>query len=316
MIWGRMAVKHSNRGSEITGNPNPEVPVWLIGWPLAIPSAGIAVVAALLAVPRATEPRTVPQPAVHVRELNDELDELERLASVAREQPLPFTIREVGEAYRRLGRAQFEGPQLLDDASATGWQALVRHAHTNMGDTSLLTLRAVQVQLFVRSLSSWEKTRKVPDDLAELGGDFVGLAQKNQWWVDGHLHMSFAQRWAMGLLRWTTLSGLLKAQPFRLPRNLEIVEMRFFFSQLQQGASAPELQQRILTRYSELEPDYPLEYARGVLAARQGQFELAAANFSRQLQTHPDGSYATVARNHLIWATAQLRALENGARAR
>jgi len=316
MIWGPMAVKHSNQGSEFPVNSKPVAPVWLVGWPLTIPSAGLAMVAALLAVPHATEPHMVPQPVIHVRELNVEFDALERQASVARSHPLPYAIREVGEAYRRLGRIQFEGPQLLDDGRGFSWQALVRSARTRSGDAALLSLRAVEVQLFVNSLEAWEKSGKVPDDLAELGGDFVNLAQRNHWWESGRLAMSHEERWAIGLLRWTTLAGLLMTEPFRLSRNLELLELRFFFANAKRMGSAPELQQRILNRYSELEPDYPIEYARGVIAAQQSQFELAAAGFTRQLQAHPDGNYVTRARNHLIWVTAQMQTLETGIEAR
>jgi len=316
MIWGRMAVKHSSQGSEFPVNRKPVAPVWLVGWPLTIPSAGLALVAAVLAVPHATEPHMVPQPVIHVRELNAELDNLERQASIARSHPLPFAVREVGEAYRRFGRIQFEGPQLLDDARGLGWQALVRSARASSGDAALLALRAVEVQIFVSSLETWEKSHQVPDDLAELGGDFVNVAKKYHFWQGGRLAMSREERWAIGLLRWTTLAGLLVTEPFRLSRNLEVLELRLFFAHAKLVSSAPELLQRILNRYSELEPDYPLEYSRGVLAAQQNQFALAAASFTRQLQAHPDGNFVTRARNHLIWVTAQMQTLETGVEAR
>jgi hypothetical protein len=311
MIWGRMAVKRSNQGSEKPGNHGQGTPVWLSGWPLAIPSVGIALVAALLAVPHSTKPRMVPTPVVHRRALNAEFDELSRRSHAARTRPLSFAVREVGEAYRRLGRTQFDGPVLLDDTLALGWQRLVRSARRNAGDEPLLALRAVQVEMFVKSLDLWEATGKVPDDLAELGGDFAQLAQGNQWWKSGHLDISREARWALGLLRWTTLAGLLQTRPYRLSRELEVIELRFFFSHANtEGSSPPELRQRILTRYSDLDPDYPIDYARGVLAAQSSQFDLAAVLFARQLQAHPEGSYATRARNHLIWATQQMHSLD------
>src|SRR5512140_2031941 len=99
MIWGRTAVKHSNQVSEIPGDRQQSTPGWLSGWPLAIPSVGVAAIAALLAVPRSTRPVTVPQPVVHLRALNAEFDELERRSRDARSHQLAFAIREVGEAY-------------------------------------------------------------------------------------------------------------------------------------------------------------------------------------------------------------------------
>ncbi len=312
MIWGRMAVKHSNHASEIQANPKRAAPVWLSGWPLVLPSAGVAIIAALLAAPRATEPSTVPQPVLRHREMNAEFHELEQQAAAARAQPLPFAIREVGEVYRRVGRTQFDGPKLLDDGRALGWQALVRAARAKFGDTPLLQLRAVQVQMFVNALSEWDKTGKPSGDLIELGGDFTHLAMKNRWRQDGRLVMSHEERWALGLLRWNSLARVSDARPFRLSRNVELVQLRYFFAHPPSDVPTPELRQRIIKRYSELDPGYPLEYARGVLATTQGQFELAAASFSRQLQAHPDGSYVARARNHLIWVTAHMPAVENG----
>jgi len=312
MISGRVAVKHSNLDYENPGKRQREAPVWLRGWPLAIPSVGVALVAAVLAIPRSTKPSMVPQPLVHVWELNGELDQLKSEARSARSQPLSFAIREVGEAYRRFGRTQFDGPQLLDDTQAWRLRQLVQSALKQSGDAQLLALRAVQVQMFVASLSDWDKGGTVPADLAELGGDFVALARRNLWRSKEHLEMLPEERWALGLLRWTTLTGLLGVPAFRLPRNLEVVQLRFFFTHPQSEESAPALRQRILKRYSELEPDYPAEYAKGVLAAQTGQFELAAACFSRQLEAHPQGNYVVRTRNHLIWAAAQVRALGSG----
>jgi len=310
MISGRMAVKHSNQGSEIPGNHEPGTPRWLRGWPLAIPSVGIAALAALLGVPRPTKPSTVPEPAIHVRDLNAELRDLDARARRAKAQPLPFTIREVGEAYRRLGRIQFHGAGPLDDAQATRWRSLIHAARTRLGDEPLLTLRAVQVELFVEALVAWERTGNVSDELVELGGDFIPLAQRHNWWKKGALRVSGEERWALGILRWTTLAGLLKTPPYPLSRDMEVLELRFFFGEACRDHSATDLARRIIERYAELEPDYPIEYASGVLAAERSQFEGAAAHFMRQLQAHPNGVYVTRARNHLIWATQQQHALE------
>jgi hypothetical protein len=263
-------------------------------------------VAALLAVPRATKPGAVPQPVVHRRALDVTLSQLARRAESARTQPLPFAVREVGEAYRRLGRTQYEGPQPLDDSQALGWQQLVRAARGRSGDANLLTLRAVQAQLLVSAFERWETTGEVSDDLAELGGDFVRLAQQNHWWFSHQLKVSYDERWALALLRWTSLAGFTQLAPYRLDRELEIVELRFFFRHLTQDASQFRICQRIVQRYAELDPSYPVDYARGVLFAEAGQYDPAAAHFTRHLQNHPQGDWAIRARNHLIWVTQQL----------
>ena len=311
MIWGRSPVKHSNGDIENPGHGRRKAPVWLSGWTLAIPSAGVAIVAALLAVPRATKPVTVPQPVIHQRALGTVLSQLERRADIVRTKPLSFAVREVGEAYRRLGRTQYEGPQPLDDAQALGWQRLIRGVRSRAGDDSLLTLRAVQAKLLVNALDRWETTGKVPDDLVELGGDFVRLARTNHWYNADHLNMSLSERWALAMLRWTSLAGLSRVQPFVLSRELDIVQLRFFYSHASPDGSWLRAKQGIVLRYAELEPEYPVEYARGILFAEAGQMDFAAASFTRHLQLHPDGHYATRARNFLIWTAQQIRAHED-----
>ena len=306
MIWGRRAVKHSEGNIENPGHRQPGAPVWLRGWTLAIPSVGIAMVAALLAVPRATKPSTVPQPIVHQRALCTTLRQLARRSDSARARPLSFAVREVGEAYRRLGRAQYEGPVPLDDSQAEGWRRIIRGVRAKSGDEALLTLRAVQTEMFVNALELWESTGKVPDDLVELGGDFVRLARTNGWWTADHLNILAQERWALGLLRWTSLAGFLQLEPYRLSREIEIVELRFFYAHLNPDGPRLQTRQKILRRYSEIDPNYPIDYARGVLFAEEGQYDYAAASFTRHLQAHPQGDYAIRARNHLIWVMQQV----------
>lgn len=311
MIWGPAPVKHSNRNSQNPGQRLQLAPVWLRGWTLAIPSVGIALVAATLSVPRGTKPETVPQPVVHRRALDATLSQLARRSDTARAQPLPFAVREVGEAYRRLGRTQYEGPQPLDESQERGWQRLIRSVRPKVGDDPLMTLRAVQADMFVTALGMWEATGKVSDELVELGGDFVRLARFNHWWVTGHLNISNDERWALALLRWTSLAGLIQREPYRLDRELEVVQLRFFYSHPSSEAAQLRTNQKIVERYSELDPNYPLDYSRGVLFAEAGQYDFAAASFMRHLQAHPQGPYAIRARNHLIWSTEQVRNLEN-----
>lgn len=316
MIWGRSPVKRSNRDIENTGQRRSAAPVWLSGWTLAIPSVGVAAVAALLAVPRATKPVTVPQPVTHRLALDAVEQQLERRADRARSQSLPFAVREVGEAYRRLGRSQYEGLQPLDGTQAVGWQRLVSGVRASSGDEALLTLRAVQAQMLVSALTLWESTGKVPDDLIELGGDFVRLARSNHWWRGDHLDMSRDERWALAMLRWTSLAGLSHVQSFRLDTNLEVIQLRFLYLHAARDGSWLKLRQKIVQRYAELDPNYPVDFARGVLFAEAGQLDAAAASFTRHLQGHPDGAYATRARNHLLWTVEQARDLEgdDGAR--
>ncbi len=267
MIWGPAPVKRSNRNSQNPGQRRLTAPVWLRGWTLAIPSVGIALVAALLAVPRGTKPETVPQPVIHRRALDVTLSQLARRSEAARAKPLPFVVREVGEAYRRLGRTQYEGPMALDDS--LGWQRLIRGVRPKAGDDALLTLRAVQSDMFVSELGLWETTGKVSDELIELGGDFVRIARLNNWWVAGHLNMSHDERWALALLRWTSLAGLAQTEPYRLDRELEVVKLRFFYSHPTPNAAQLRTRQKIIERYAELDQDYPIDFLAAYCSQRR-----------------------------------------------
>jgi hypothetical protein len=307
MIWGLTAVKHSYGVSKNPAKGSPKGPVWLEGWTLAIPSVGIALIATLLAVPRATEPKTVPQPVQHRWALDHSLRQLNLRAKRVGTEPLSFPVREAGEAYRRLGRTQYEGPASLDVPQSEGWQRMIRGTRARSGDEALLTLRAVQAELFVNALHDWEATGTVSEDLVELGGDFVRIAKNNRWWVAGHLDMSADERLVLALVRWTTLAGFNQLVPYKLDRDLELVELRFFFDHPTPGGTPFQTRLKIVKRYSELEASYPLEYARGVLFAQAGQYDRAFASFTRQLQEHPEGNYALRARNHLIWTNEQSR---------
>lgn len=273
-------------------------------------------VAALLAVPRATKPSSVPQPIIHRHAVDAALSQLMHRSEMARSEPLPFAVREVGEAYRRLGRTQYEGPQPLDDSQAQGFQQLTRRVRVRAGDEPLLTLRAVQAQMLVEALELWEKTGKVSDDLIELGGDFVRLTRNRKWWIGDRLDMTSDERWALALLRWTSLAGFMHLPPYQLDREFEIVELRFFFSHAPPDGESMLAQKRIVQRYGELDPNYPIDYARGVLFARAGQYDHSAASFTRHLEAHPQGNWALRARNHLIWVTQQLHSLEGDDTAR
>src|SRR5512141_1886374 len=98
MIVGRASVKHSNGANAKRPRAGHTVAAWLRrharqprtgwldGWALILPSAGLALVAAIIAVPRATEPRWVPEPVSQPRHLTAELEDTARLARQVQSQ--------------------------------------------------------------------------------------------------------------------------------------------------------------------------------------------------------------------------------------
>lgn len=317
MIWGRGAVKHSNGSGAIrrkagrTGHNgrSPSTPHshfgWLDGWPLILPSAGLALVAALVAVPRATEPRWVPEPVVHPRSLNAELARTTSLAGQARAQPLPFAVRELGEVYRRLGRTQYEGPKALVSDQVQAWRGTLRTVQEHVGNQPVLQLRALQCELLVAAVHDWQNTGKISENLIELGGDLVSLVRAT------HETLTEPEQWALALKRWTTLAGLGKQSEFRASREIELTQLHFFYQQPPAGEDLFTIRMRILKRYADLDSTYPIDYAVGVLLVQSGRADTAATYFAKHLQLHPNGAFALRARNHLLWTARQLSTLDD-----
>ena len=312
MIWGRGAVKLSNgndanrpkAGRTGHGEPMPHKRQgqlgWLDGWPLILPSVGLALVAVVMAVPRATEPRWVPEPVVHPRRLNAELARTAGLARQARMHPLPFALRELGEVYRRLGRTQYEVSKPLVGDQVQAWRGMLHTVKADVGDLPVLQLRALQCELLVAAVQDWQTTGNVGDDLIELGGDLVSIVKAS------HVTLTEPERWALALKRWTTLAGLTKQNEFRASREVELTQLHFFYQQSMYGEDPLATRSRILKRYADLDSTYPMDYALGVLLVQSGQVDTAASHFVRHLELHPDGAFALRARNHLLWAARQL----------
>ena len=306
MISGPTAVKRSNPSREKRTWAGRSPAGWLEGWTLVIPSVGLAVLAAALAVPRATEPRRVPQPVINARLLDTEVATLSNLADQARVKTLPFSVRELGEAYRRLGRTQFQGTPTLSNAEVQAFRDLVTLTRRSAGDQPIIVLRALQCELLVSAMNQWDQAGKVSDDVIELGGDLVVLAEAQGWRNRDGLDAAAPERWALALKRWTSLAGLLHAQPFKMARELELTQLHFFYVHPNQNDDVFETRQRILKRYADLDTTFPFHYALGVLLAQNGRPQAAATFFDKQLQEHPNGPYALRARNHLLWASQLL----------
>jgi len=280
-------------------------PGWLEGWALIVPSVGLAVIAAAIAVPRATAPKWVPQPLVHPGQLSAELQRTAGLAARARAHPLPYDVRELGELYRRLGRTQYESVLPVAGFELRAWQDRLRTVHSALGSAPVLQLRALQCELLVLALRRWQMTGLADDDLIELGGDIATVARASRW------SLTDAERWALALKRWTMLAGLAKHHDFAAPRDLELTQLHFFYVHPEGSGEPLDVRTRILKRYGMIDPTYPVDYALGVLLALNGRPDTAVTYFARHLEEHPDGAFLLRARNHLIWAARQLSPVGN-----
>jgi hypothetical protein len=277
----------------------------LEGWPVGLAIVSAAALSALLVVPRSVEPVWVPPPLV---------DRIEQRLAAEREAArrasarsgLSLELRSVGEAFRRYGRASFDAQGSPDPARAQ----LIRLALVAIereGNEALLSLRALQTELFVQAIlasSDLEPTR----ERVELGGTLFARGRQRSWFTPptaatpDELAALFRVYWADALD--------LRRHPFAPTLNEWRVYYRFLL-----GQPSPEGEERdqdlqlklgyvgALARH---DPDYPAHLARGVLMYQRGSVPEAAAELEAHLQQHPDGPWTLRAKNYLAACGAAL----------
>jgi hypothetical protein len=241
------------------------------------------------------------------RRLATELEQTVSLAQQVRSQPLPFAVRELGEIYRRVGRSQSELSPSLVSAQVQSWRDMLRTVVANVGTRPILQLRALQCSLLVAAMRDWQATGRISDDLVELGGDLMSLVKANRE------SLTDAECWSLALKRWTNLAGLTNNPAFQPSREIELTQLHYFYSHPTDDGDAFDTRVRILHRYAQLDPAYPVNYGLGVLMASGGRLSAAATSFAKHLELHPNGPFALRARNHLLWTVQRLNAVgDNG----
>lgn len=279
----------------------------LQGYELGLLTVSIVLTCALLALPRASLPMTLPLPRI-------DRAEAERRASSERERArrteatgLPYEVRAVGEAIRHFGQSVNQGldtehdrddlRERLANVVAKGQSAL------------LLDLRAVQTQYFLAALSQFERERTPNRDLQELGADFLSHAQRNQWFGrDGRFLADEATRRVLFQLHWANLIEKRAVFPFAPTLNEWRLYYRFLLrhpegalgSGREDESSANAARVRVVNALSRKDPDYPALFAKGYLFDRLGDAEAAAASYRAHLGQHESGEYALLARNYLL----------------
>jgi len=305
MRWPRLAVKQRQKSREV-----PQLRRhWLRGWPLAIPVFGIAAVSAALAFPRPVRPRMLPEPMVSRPVVASEVSTLRALSDRARHHPLPRVVRAAGEAYRQLCIATLLGAEVAGNAPRQRFMAAVQRARRAVGDAPVLELRAVQAQLFVDALARFDREHRTNRDLDELGGDFLQTAKSKGWIDSQRLRASTEERWALFVLHWTERAGLGNRGPFRPATELRVLALRLALSRGYARANDLQRDLESVARLAELDLTYPADLARGVVYARYHQWPSAARSFVTRLRAYPDGPYALLARNYLLYSAERAREL-------
>jgi hypothetical protein len=266
---------------------------------------GLAALAAALSAPRATEPDLLPLPVIDRAVLRRVQAKNDVLAREARAKGLTYDVRAVGDAFRRAGAATVEGKGAPENVVGEVTHA-VRLARQRGNERGLLTLLALQAELFIEATSAFETSGKPSLDLAELGGDFLAVAKQNGW-VEGHrILLDGDERAALFRVRWTELTGLRREAAFAPTLD----EYRTYYSlYLRQAAGADAASTErafgVVRALEKRDPGYPGSFARGVLYYKKGFFGDAESAFRAHLAAHPDGPWTLRAKNHLLAALAR-----------
>lgn len=286
------------------------------GWPLLVVAVGIALMSAVLVVPRPTPPaRVLPSPRIDRQEQRRVLALSEERAARAHAEPLPYEVRAVGELLRRFGRAAAAGDQVASAALGGDLRRAAETARERQGDEALLLLRAVQGQLFLRALERWEASGAAsPDDpeLAELGGTFLATARASGWISGGRLILGRAERHTLFEIRWTDLVGLAKQGPLSPSLNQWRTYYGFLLRHPAGARDARDADQRrldVAQALGRVDPEFYTSLARGMLQVRLGDHAAAARSLQGHLAAHPNGPWQLIARNQLATALVHLGAV-------
>lgn len=295
---------------------------------LALVPVGVTVLVAALVFPRAVPPSEVPLPLVDARSLADVERHDGELVARAK-KGLSDDTRLLGSAIRDFLSLQASPTPPTDGdvlRARDGVQrALVRARGTAPAEVELL--RAIQLDIFLRAIVDYERTGVEPPELREVGGSFLKRMSDVGWVVDGKLLPSRSVRSTLFKLAWAQTAGVAGEPDFE-PSLDELRELHAFYIRhphasetrrraiaearklakdrarcdelaALERAAVEEFRLEKVKKLGALDPSYPTTFAQGVVLYRQGRFSASAEAFRDWLRTHPDGSLALRAQNHL-----------------
>jgi hypothetical protein len=295
-------------------SPGGRLGRWFEGWEAGAITVALVLSAALLAVPRAAQPREFPVPLVDVAEAKAIRQRLGDLADAAERDGLPFETRAVGDAVRRWGSALATGLGDADYLNRLTHERVQAALLANQQD-GLVRLRAVQSRLFVRAVREFGWGGPVPAELRELGGDFAERARSSGWIERGQCIASDDELATLFGLRWLELTHLLDDAHFRPTLGELRRYYRFLLLYPEHGSdlrSGPPAARRL--RYAEAlakrDGDYPIDLVRGILQLQLENRQAAARRLSLHLG-RPQAGWQLLARNYLLFAAGGQAAPES-----
>jgi hypothetical protein len=291
----------------------------LEGWQ----AGGIVVVVAflcvLVAVPRPVLPDEIPFPRVDQRALlRISEKDADRARALAGERP-GYDVRALGEAVRQYGAADADSDSDRG-TSRYGQMSRAVAPALEQGVEPVLALRAYQMTVFLRELETFANSGVETTELRELGGGIVALLRRSQWIRPaGKGYRLLPDRFVLEVLfkkRWNEITGL-KGAAFALSLEEQRALYAFLLANpLVLGTVAPGLPWRCraaneyllrkVGELSEIDPEYPVDVARGILFLRLGRHKDAVDTLAGYLDSHPDGPLTLRTRNTLREAQERL----------
>jgi hypothetical protein len=295
---------------------------------LALVPIAVAVTLGVLLLPRDAIPDGVPLPIPDGRALLHTAAVDHELAERARGEPLPASVRALGSAIRTFHMLE-AGAAAGTDTMAQARTALDSTAANALreGDDTVLRLRAIQLESFLKEVEHLDETGMQSVELASVAGNFVAAMQIEGWYDGRVVVASGGALRAMFKEMWNRLVGLEKNAAFAVPLDEERALYALYLSRphppasaraaldaARRGASDADAcnalveAERVavetwrldrISRLSAIDPSYPAQYARGLANLRRGEYVHAADDLGAWLHAHPDGPLALRARSYL-----------------
>ncbi len=319
-LW-RNRLPRSSRPASPSVKPSTRWEQLFEGWRAGAIVIAVATLVSLIAIPRPAIPDDFPRPLPNRRVLDEIVrDDAKRAAAVTRDR-LDYDVRAVGEAFRQYG--------LMDAQEDTGAVArlmselgpLVQRALAH-GPEPLLQLRAVQTLAFLEQVRAYETSGTESQDLKELGGGFAAMVKRNEWerpaGKGSRVDVPDDVRRVLFKKRWNEITGL-KQGAFALA----VDEQRVFFAfLLDHHAVMPQTSDRALAHslcqnhneyllrkigeLGQVDNQYPMDYAAGVVLLHLGRYKAAVEPLARHLDNFPNGPWTLRTRNALRFAHQHL----------
>lgn len=302
---------------------------------LALVPVTVALVFGLLLMPRRATPDAVPVPVADRAVLSQVASTDRALDERARREPLPGAVRALGSAIRAFHalEARDGSAAEMSNARRAVDGALVDALAT--GNGPLIALRATQLTSFLQEVDRFEGGAAASSELEAVAGNFVRSLSAEGWCHDHDvvptrdvLAVMFKHMWNafLGLDARPELAPTLDEErllyAFYLSHPHASRSMREALAAARRGArdasactALDEAERGALeswrlehiARLAAIDPAYPADYARGVVAFRRGDYGAASRAFESWVRDHPEGPLAMRARNFLRSASSAER---------